>query len=257
VISKIRADAAEAVASIVDGATVMIGGFGRAGQPIELIDALIAHGAGDLTVVSNNAGSGEVGIAALLAAGRVKRVVCSFPRQSDSWVFDDLYREGQVELELVPQGNLAERIRAAGAGIGGFYTPTGVGTELAAGKEHRQIDGRHYVLEYPIRADAALISAWRADRWGNLTYRGTGRNFGPIMAAAADSTIAQVDSCVALGGLDPEHIVTPGIYVDHVVAVGERPWLVDGRFVGGTDAAGVPVSRGPSQSEEIHRPGHP
>jgi 3-oxoadipate CoA-transferase alpha subunit len=250
VISKIRSNAREAVAGIVDGATIMIGGFGRAGQPIELIDALIDHGAGDLTIVSNNAGSGEVGIAALLAAGRVRRVVCSFPRQSDSWVFDNLYREGRVELDLVPQGNLAERIRAAGAGIGGIYTPTGVGTQLADGKEHRRIDGRQFVLEYPIHADVALVSAWRADRWGNLTYRKTGRNFGPIMAAAADTTIAQVDSCVPLGGLDPEHIVTPGIYVDHVVAVGDRPWLVDGRFVGGTDAAGSPTPRGHSPSED-------
>jgi 3-oxoadipate CoA-transferase alpha subunit len=242
VISKIRADTREAVSSIRHGDTVMIGGFGRAGQPVELIDALIELGARDLTIVSNNAGSGDTGIAALLAAGQVRKVVCSFPRQSDSWVFDRMYRAGEVELELVPQGNLAERIRAAGAGIGAFFTPTGVGTELAAGKEHRTIDEREYVLEYPIRADAALVSAFRGDRYGNLIYRKTGRNFGPVMAAAATTTIAQVDSWVELGELDPEAIVTPGIYVDHVVAVGERPWLSGGRFVGGTDATGAPLT---------------
>ncbi len=216
----------------------MIGGFGRAGQPVELIDALIASGAGDLTIVNNNAGNGDTGLAALLAAGRVRKIVCSFPRQSDSWVFDDLYRSGRIELELVPQGNLAERIRAAGAGIGAFFSPTGVGTQLAEGTESRTIDGREYVLEYPIKADVALISAYRADRWGNLVYRETARNFGPIMATAAAVTVAQVDEVVPLGSLDPESIVTPGIFVDRVVAVGSRPWLRDGEFVGGVDLEG-------------------
>src|SRR6188508_506931 len=185
-------DAAEAVAGIDDGATVLVGGFGMAGMPTHLIDALIGQGATDLTIVNNNAGNGDTGLAALLAAGRVRKVVCSFPRQHDSWVFDGLYRDGRIELELVPQGNLAERIRAAGAGIGAFFSPTGVGTTLAEGKEARTIDGRDYVLEYPIRADFALISALRADRWGNLVYRKTARNFGPIMASAAKCTIAQV-----------------------------------------------------------------
>lgn len=223
-ISKLADDVAAAVSGIEDGATVMIGGFGPAGQPVELIDALLEQGARDLTIVNNNAGNGETGLAALLAARRVRRIVCSFPRQSDSQVFDALYREGAIELELVPQGNLAERIRAAGAGIGAFYTPTGFGTELGAGKESRRIDGRDYVLEYPLAADYALISALRADRWGNLVYRKTSRNFGPVMAAAARCTIAQVDEVVELGALDPEAVVTPGIYVDRVVAVGARPW---------------------------------
>jgi 3-oxoadipate CoA-transferase alpha subunit len=238
VIDKVVADVAAAVAGIQDGFTVMIGGFGRAGQPVELIDALIAHGASGLTVVNNNAGNGDTGLAALLAAGQVRKMICSFPRQSDSWVFDGLYRDGEVELELVPQGNLAERIRAAGAGIGGFFTPTGFGTQLAEGKETRRIDGRDYVLEYPIRADVALISARAADRWGNLVYRETARNFGPIMAAAAATTVVQVDEIVELGSLDPEAVVTPGIYVDRVVAVGERRWLRDGAFVGGVDIEG-------------------
>lgn len=228
----------EAVAGIPDGATVMIGGFGRAGQPVELIDALIAQGASELTIVNNNAGNGDVGLAALLAKRCVRKIICSFPRQSDSWVFDGLYREGAIELELVPQGNLAERIRAAGAGIGAFFTPTGVGTELAAGKETREIDGRMYALEYPIRADFALISARAGDRWGNLVYRETARNFGPIMATAATTTIVQLDEIVELGALDPEAVVTPGIFVDRVVAVGERPWLRDGVFVGGVDLEG-------------------
>jgi 3-oxoadipate CoA-transferase alpha subunit len=241
VIDKTVPDAAAAVAGIPDGATVMIGGFGRAGQPVELIDALIAHGASDLVIVNNNAGNGDTGLAALLAARRVRKIICSFPRQSDSWVFDGLYRAGDIELELVPQGNLAERIRAAGAGIGGFYSPTGVGTQLAEGKEHREIDGRQYVLEYPIRADFALISARKADRWGNLVYRETARNFGPIMASAAATTIAQVDELVPLGGLDPETVVTPGIFVNRVVAVGERRWLDAGAFVGGVDLEGNPV----------------
>lgn len=209
-----------AVADIPDGASVMIGGFGTAGQPGELIDALIAQGARDLTIVNNNAGNGDVGLAALLKARRVKRIVCSFPRQADSQVFDALYRAGEIELELVPQGNLAERIRAAGAGIGAFYTPTGYGTELAAGKETRVIDGRPYVLEYPLRADYALIKALKGDRWGNLVYRMTARNFGPIMASAARITIAQVSEIVPLGTLDPEAVVTPGLYVQRLVAVG-------------------------------------
>ena len=218
-IDKIVASLAAAVADVHDGATVMIGGFGPAGQPAELIDALIAQGARDLTIVNNNAGNGEVGLAALLKARRVRKVICSFPRQTDSYVFDALYRSGEVELELVPQGNLAERIRAAGAGIGGFFTPTGHGTLLAEGKETRVIDGRAYVLEYPIRADFALIKALAGDRWGNLIYRKTARNFGPIMAMAAKCAIAQVQRTVALGELDPEAIVTPGIFVQRVVAV--------------------------------------
>lgn len=241
-IDKTVGSVVDAVAGIGDGATVMIGGFGRAGQPVELIDALIVQGARDLVIVNNNAGNGDTGLAALLAAGRVRKIVCSFPRQSDSWVFDGLYRAGEVELELVPQGNLAERIRAAGAGIGGFYSPTGVGTQLAEGKEHREIDGRRYVLEFPIRADFALISARKADRWGNLVYRETARNFGPIMASAADTTIVQVDEVVPLGALDPEAVVTPGIFVDRVVAVGERRWLDAGTFVGGVDLDGTPLA---------------
>lgn len=240
-IDKTVTDAAAAVAGIPDGATVMIGGFGRAGQPVELIDALIAQGAGDLTIVNNNAGNGDIGLAALLATGRVRKIICSFPRQHDSWVFDDLYRAGRIELELVPQGNLAERMRAAGAGIGAFFSPTGVGTQLAEGKEVRTIDGRDYVLEYPIRADYALISALAGDRWGNLVYRKTARNFGPVMATAATTTVAQVDRIVDLGALDPEAIVTPGIFVDRLVAVGERRWLEGGQFRGGVDIEGRPT----------------
>ncbi|HYI33144.1 MAG TPA: 3-oxoacid CoA-transferase subunit A [Glaciibacter sp.] len=240
-ISKVRPDVAEALAGIEDGSTVMIGGFGRAGQPVELIDALLEQGASGLTVVNNNAGNGDTGLAALIGAGRVHKIICSFPRQSDSHIFDAKYRAGEIELELVPQGNLAERIRAAGAGIGAFYTPTGVGTLVAEGKEARTIDGRDYILEYPLRADYALVSALAADRWGNLVYRKTARNFGPIMAAAAATTIVQVDRVVELGELDPETVVTPGIYVDRVVAVGERAWLDDGAFVGasGTGANGL------------------
>lgn len=240
-IDKTVPDAAAAVAGIPDGATVMIGGFGRAGQPVELIEALIDQGASGLTIVNNNAGNGDTGLAALLAKGRVRKIVCSFPRQHDSWVFDRLYRAGEIELELVPQGNLAERIRAAGAGIGGFFSPTGVGTQLAAEKEQREIGGRTYVLEYPIHADFALISALSSDRWGNLVYRATARNFGPIMATAASTTIVQVDELVPLGWIDPETVVTPGIFVDRVVAVGERPWLRDGMFVGGVDIEGRPA----------------
>ena len=209
-----------AVADIHDGATVMIGGFGNAGMPSALIDALIAQGARDLTIVNNNAGNGDTGLAALLKAKQVRKIICSFPRQSDSYVFDALYHAGEIELELTPQGNLAERIRAAGAGIGGFFTPTGYGTLLAEGKETRLIDGRQYVFESPIHADFALIKALRGDRWGNLVYRMTARNFGPIMAMAAKCTIAQVSEIVPLGALDPEVIVTPGIFVQRVVLQG-------------------------------------
>ncbi|MEV6846286.1 3-oxoacid CoA-transferase subunit A [Actinoplanes sp. NPDC051411] len=211
--------AAEAVTAVEDGATVLIGGFGMAGMPVDLIDALIEHGAGDLTIVSNNAGNGDTGLAALLAAGRVRKVICSFPRQSDSWVFDGLYRAGKIELEVVPQGNLAERMRAAGAGIGAFYSPSAVGTPLADGKETRTINGREYLLEYPIHGDVALIKAHRADRMGNLVYRKTARNFGPVMATAARITIAQVSAIVDVGDLDPEAVVTPSIYVDRLVEV--------------------------------------
>jgi len=218
-INKLFPSTAAALQGVADGATVMIGGFGGAGQPNELIDALIAHGARDLTIVNNNAGNGETGLAALLKSGRVRKIICSFPRQVDSQVFDGLYRSGRIELELVPQGNLAERIRAAGAGIGGFFTPTGYGTELAKGKETREIDGRMYVLEAPIHADLALIKAERGDRWGNLVYRKTARNFGPVMAMAAKLTVASVHEVVELGALDPEAIVTPGIFVQRVVQV--------------------------------------
>ncbi len=219
-INKIFSDSAQAVSGIQDGATVMIGGFGNAGMPSALIDALIAQGARELTIVNNNAGNGDTGLAALLAAGCVRKIICSFPRQADSHVFDALYRSGKIELELTPQGNLAERIRAAGAGIGGFFTPTGVGTLLAEGKECRSINGRDYVLEYPIHADFALIKARKADRWGNLVYRKAARNFGPVMAMAAKCTIVQVDQVVGLGELDPETIVTPGIFVQRVVEIG-------------------------------------
>ncbi len=208
----------EAVAGIADGSTVLVGGFGMAGMPVLLIDALIRQGATDLTVVSNNAGNGDTGLAALLAARRVRKIVCSFPRQSDSWVFDGLYRAGEIELEVVPQGNLAERMRAAGAGIGAFFCPTGVGTPLAEGKEVREIDGRTYLLEYPLKGDVALIGAHVADRMGNLVYRKTARNFGPVMAAAAATTVVQVSQVVDVGALDPEVVVTPGIYVDRVVS---------------------------------------
>jgi len=210
-------DLATALADVPDGATVMIGGFGTAGLPNELVSALLEQGARELVVVNNNAGNGDTGLAALLAAGRVRKIICSFPRQADSHHFDRLYRAGQIELELVPQGNLAERIRAAGAGIGAFFTPTGAGTELAQGKETRLIDGRLQVLEYPIHADFALIKAQRGDRWGNLTYRMTARNFGPIMATAARTTIASVYELAELGSIDPETIVTPGIFVQRLV----------------------------------------
>ena len=210
---------ADAVADINDGSTVLIGGFGMAGMPVALIDALIDHGATDLTVVSNNAGNGDTGLAALLAAKRVRKVICSFPRQSDSWVFDGLYRAGDIQLEVVPQGTLAERMRAAGAGIGAFYCPTAVGTPLAEGKEERVIDVRTYILEYPLAGDVALIGAYQSDRMGNLVYRKTARNFGPVMATAATTTIVQVREVVETGALDPEAVITPSIYVDKVVAV--------------------------------------
>jgi 3-oxoadipate CoA-transferase alpha subunit len=218
-IDKLRSSVLEALADIHDGATVMIGGFGGAGQPAELIDGLIAQGARDLVIVNNNAGNGDTGLAALLKNGQVRKIICSFPRQADSHVFDALYRAGKLELELVPQGNLAERIRAAGAGIGGFFTPTGYGTDLAKGKETREIDGRMYVFELPIHADFALIKAEQGDRWGNLTYRKTARNFGPIMAMAAKVSIASVHEVAELGSIDPEHVITPGLFVQRIVQV--------------------------------------
>lgn len=211
--------AAEAVAGVRDGATVMVGGFGPAGQPVHLLEALLESGAGDLTVVSNNAGNGDTGLAALVGAGRVRRMVCSFPRQADSHHFDRRYRAGEIELELVPQGVLTERIRAGGAGIGAFFTPTGYGTPLAEGKEVRELDGRMQVLETALRADLALVRAHRADGLGNLVYRKTARNFGPVMAAAATTTAVEVAEVVATGALDPEAVVTPGLYVDRVVVV--------------------------------------
>jgi len=223
-INKIARSIADALADVKDGSTVLIGGFGTAGIPNELIDGLIEQGASDLTVVNNNAGNAEVGLAALLKAGRVRKIICSFPRQADSQVFDGLYRSGALELELVPQGNLAERIRAAGAGIGAFFSPTGYGTELAknadgSAKETREINGKHYVLEMPIYGDVALIKAEADDRWGNLTYRKAARNFGPVMATAAKKTVATVHEVVELGALHPEHIITPGIYVHHIVKI--------------------------------------
>ena len=223
-IDKITPDVQTALASLRDGATVLVGGFGGSGVPEYLVDALIAHGARELTLVNNNAGNGDTGLAALLKSGQVRKLICSYPRQADSWVFQDLYRAGKIELELVPQGNMAERMRAAGAGIGGFFTPTGYGTDLAkhpdgTPKETRIIDGKGYVFETPIYGDLALIKALRGDRWGNLVYRKAARNFGPVMATAARVTVAQVDEVVPLGALDPEAIVTPGIHVQHVVPV--------------------------------------
>ena len=218
-INKIHDSVQAALADVPDGATIMIGGFGTAGLPNELTEALIEQGARDLTIVNNNAGNGDTGLAALLAKKRVKKIICSFPRQADSHHFDSLYRSGQIELELVPQGNLAERIRAAGAGIGGFFTPTGYGTKLAEGKETREINGRMYVLEAPIHADYALIKAEAGDRWGNLVYRMTARNFGPVMAMAAKVTVATVHEIVELGAIDPETVVTPGIFVQRVVKI--------------------------------------
>ena len=228
-INKLADSVAQALEGVQDGATVLIGGFGTAGIPGELIDGLIAQGARDLTVVNNNAGNGEQGLAALLKAGRVRKIICSFPRQVDSHVFDGLYRSGQLELELVPQGTLAERLRAAGAGIGAFFCPTAYGTELAAGKETREINGKQHVLELPIHGDVALIKAERGDRWGNLTYRMSARNFGPVMATAAKKTVATVHEVVELGVLDPEAIVTPGIYVSQIVKI-ERVATQGGGF---------------------------
>ncbi len=220
-IDKIVQSLEAAVAGIRDGSTVLVGGFGTAGMPFALVDALIAQGARDLTIVSNNAGNGETGLAALLKAGRVRKIICSFPRQTDSYVFDGLYRAGEIELEVVPQGNLAERMRAAGAGIGAFFCPTGYGTLLAGERETRQINGRNHVLEYPIHGDVALIKALKADRWGNLVYRKTARNFGPVMATAAKVTVAEVEEVVELGALDPEAVITPGIFVQRVVKSGQ------------------------------------
>jgi 3-oxoadipate CoA-transferase alpha subunit len=217
-INKVVASVEEAVSGIADGSTILIGGFGTAGMPFHLVDALITQGARDLTIVSNNAGNGETGLAALLKARRVRKIICSFPRQTDSWVFDGLYRAGEIELEVVPQGNLAERMRAAGAGIGAFFCPTGYGTLLAGDRETRSIGDRNYVLEYPIHGDFALIKASKADRWGNLVFRKTARNFGPVMATAASTAIVEVDEVVELGALDPEAVVTPGIFVQRVVA---------------------------------------
>jgi 3-oxoadipate CoA-transferase, alpha subunit len=217
-----RCDSAmEAMTGVRDGATVLIGGFGDSGTPLVLLEALIEHGARDLVVVSNNAGSGHYGLAALIETGNVRKVVCTYPRTSGSVVFDEFYNSGRIELEMAPQGTMAERIRAAGAGIGAFYTPTAAGTDLAQGKETRVIDGREHVLEFALHGDVALIKAQQADRWGNLTYRWAGQNFAPIMATAAALTIAQVGEFVALGDLHPERVVTPGVYVDHVVVEGE------------------------------------
>lgn len=222
-INKSIASIDSAVADIADGATLMVGGFGPAGQPYALLDALIRRRPRDLTLISNNAGNGDFGLAALLKAGCVRKVICSFPRQSDSWVFDDLYRSGELELELIPQGNLAARIQAGGSGLGGIYTPTGFGTLLAENKETREINGRQYVFELPLKADFALIKAESADRWGNLVYNKTGRNFGPIMAMAATCTIAEVNQLLSLGELAPENVITPGIFVQRVVVTPATP----------------------------------
>ena len=234
-VDKISSSVQAALADVRDGATVLVGGFGGSGVPEELVDALIAQGAGDLTIVNNNAGNGEVGIAALFKAGRIRKLICSYPRQVDSHHFQEAYRAGKVELEIVPQGTLSERMRAAGAGIGAFYTPTGYGTDLAKGKETRVIGGKGQVLEYPLHGDVALVKAERGDRWGNLVYRKSARNYGPTMASAAKVTIAQVYELVDLGGLDPEHIVTPGIFVTRVVKVPRK----DGKW-----APSASVTRG-------------
>ena len=218
-INKIVQSMTEAMADIGDGAVVLLGGFGSIGQPNALIDGLIEHGAKDLTIVSNNAGVGRIGLARLLELGRVRKIICSYPRSVDPTVFEELYRAGKIELEIVPQGTLAERMRAAGAGIPAFFTATAVGTKLAAGKEQREIAGRQYLLEEALAGDVALIEAWEADRWGNLTYRSSARNFNPVMAMAATLTIAQAQHIVDLGGLDPEKIATPSIYVNRVLHV--------------------------------------
>jgi 3-oxoadipate CoA-transferase alpha subunit len=218
-IDKFVRSVAEAMEGIQDGSTVLIAGFGSVGQPNALIEGLIEQGAKDLTVVANNPGVGRVGLARLLDLGRVRKIICSFPRSSDPVVFETLYREGRIELEIVPQGTMAERMRAAGAGIPAFYTATSVGTKLAGGKEAREFDGRHYVMERAIQGDVALVEAWEADRWGNLTYRSSGRNFNPVMAMAGALTIVQTQHIAELGALDPEKIATPGIFVDRVVHV--------------------------------------
>ncbi|MBW8270990.1 3-oxoacid CoA-transferase subunit A [Caldovatus aquaticus] len=222
-INKIVRTMAEAMAGIKDGSTVLIGGFGAVGQPDALIEGLIEQGAKDLVCVANNAGTGRTGLARLMELGRVRKIICSFPRSAGSVVFEELYRAGRIELEIVPQGTLAERMRAAGAGIPAFYTPTGVGTLLAQGKEVREIDGRLYVLERALKGDVALIEAWEGDRWGNLTYRESGRNFNPVMAMAAELTIAQVMHLRELGEINPDHVVTPGIFVDRVIRVDRGP----------------------------------
>ena len=218
-INKIVATVQDAVSGVADGSSILVSGFGGAGLPLALLDALLESGAKNLTIVSNNAGNGGVGIAKLVLARRVQKMVCSFPRQPESGAFDDLYRAGEIELELVPQGTLAERIRAGGAGIGGFFIPTGYGTELGEGKEVKVIDGVHQVFEKAIKADVALIKAELADRYGNLIYHGTARNYGPVMATAAACTVVQVSRIVPLGSLNPEHVVTPGVYVQRVVCV--------------------------------------
>jgi 3-oxoadipate CoA-transferase, alpha subunit len=218
-INKIVQTTAEAMAGIRDGSVVLIGGFGSIGQPNALIDGLIEQGAKDLTVVSNNSGVGHLGLAKLLETGRVRKIVCSFPRTVDPVVFETLWREGRIELEVVPQGTMAERMRAAGAGIPAFYTPTAVGTALAEGKEEREIRGRKYILEDALPGDVALIEAWEADRWGNLTYKSSARNFNPVMATAAKMTIVQTQHVVELGALDPEKVATPGIFISRVVHV--------------------------------------
>jgi 3-oxoadipate CoA-transferase alpha subunit len=218
-INKVAKTAAEAVADIFDGATIMISGFGEAGSPIELIHALIDHGAKDLTVVSNNTGNGHIGLAALIENKQVKKMICSFPRTANSIVFPELYRQGEIELELVPQGTLAERIRAGGAGVPAFFTPTSVNTPLAEGKETRIFDGKPYVMEYGIKADFALVKCKTADRYGNLLFNKTARNFGPVMCMAAKSAIVQASEIVEIGSIDPEIVVTPGIFVKKVVEI--------------------------------------
>ena len=224
-IDKVVQTMAEAMAGIRDGATVLVGGFGAVGQPDALIEGLIEQGAKHLVCVANNAGTGRVGLARLMELGRVRKIICSFPRSQGSVVFEELYREGRIELEIVPQGTLAERMRAAGAGIPAFYTPTAAGTLLAQGKDAREFGGRPHVLEHALRGDVALVEAWEGDRWGNLTYRESGRNFNPVMAMAADLTIAQVQHVRALGEIDPERVVTPGVYVQRVVRVDRgAPW---------------------------------
>jgi len=218
-INKIVQSMAEAMAGIKDGSTVLIGGFGAVGQPNALIDGLIEQGAKDLVAVANNAGVGHVGLARLMELGRVRKIICSFPRSSDPVVFETLYREGKIELEITPQGTLAERMRAAGAGVPAFFTATAFGTKLAEGKETREIDGRMYVLETAIKGDVALVEAWEADRWGNLTFKKSGRNFNPIMAMASELSIVQTQHVVELGAIDPDHVMTPGIFVDRVLHV--------------------------------------